>query len=191
MRKNQFFCGIALLAGFLGVGRSVAAAPAEIILLRHAEKPAVGSELNARGWERARALVALFTRDARVLENGPAFAIFAGAPEKQGGSVRSIQTIGATGKALGVTVDSHVKRDEIGELVQAVMNLPGSEGKTVIICWEHKKIPEMLKAFGWTTGPGAWDDQVFDRLWVLDFDHGKPVRFRDLPQQLLPGDSKQ
>jgi hypothetical protein len=48
----------------------------------------------------------------------------------------------------------------------------------------------MVRAFGWTAGPNHWDDAVFDRLWLLDFDHGKPVRLRDLPQRLLPGDSQ-
>ena len=35
------------------------ATPAEIIFLRHAEKPTEGSELNPRGWERAKALATL------------------------------------------------------------------------------------------------------------------------------------
>ena len=50
-------------------------------------------------------------------------------------------------------------------------------------------IPEMLKAFGWADGPRKWPDEVYDRLWVLDFTQGKPTRFRDLPQKILPGDS--
>ena len=45
----------------------VAAAPEEIIFLRHAEKPDHGPELNARGWERAKALATLFSTDHRVL----------------------------------------------------------------------------------------------------------------------------
>jgi len=58
----------------------------------------------------------------------------------------------------------------------------------VIVCWEHDAIPKIVKALGWTTGPSDWPSKAYDRLWVLDFDHGKPVRFRDLPQQILPGD---
>ncbi len=46
----------------------------------------------------------------------------------------------------------------------------------------------MLRAFGWTGGPKDWPGKAYDRLWLLDFEKGKPVRFRDLPQQLLPGD---
>ncbi|MSU23651.1 MAG: histidine phosphatase family protein [Opitutus sp.] len=165
------------------------AAPAQIIFLRHAEKPAVGSELNARGWERAPALVALFERDPRVREHGPAVAIFAMKPAKAGGSVRAIQTMAATGRALGVTLDRHLTREEIAPLVRAIMDAPAFEGKTVVVCWEHKVLPEMLTAFGWTSGPKKWDGDDYDRLWLLDFEHGKPTRFRNLPQKLLPGDA--
>jgi hypothetical protein len=163
--------------------------PAQIIFLRHAEKPATGSELNARGWERARALPKLFLQDRRVLEHGIPVAIYAGAPPKPGGSVRSIQTMEPTAKALGLKVNTSITRDEIGSLVEAIVATPAYEGKTVVVCWEHKKIPLMLSAFGWKTGPKRWKDSVFDRLWILDFGPAGPVRFRDLPERLLPGDS--
>ncbi len=161
------------------------ATPAEIIFLRHAEKPTEGSELNPRGWERAKALATLFAEDTRVLEHGPAAAIYAMKP----GSVRAIQTMEATARALHLTIKSKYHRDDIDSLVNALRTNKSLEGKTVIVCWEHKVLPEMLKAFGWTNGPKKWADETFDRLWVLDFEQGRPSRLRDLPQKLLPGDS--
>ena len=188
---NTWSTLIVAAAGFAAIGCSdqATATPAEIIFLRHAEKPAVGAELNERGWARAKALVPLFTHDERVLEHGPAVAIFAMRPAGKNGSVRAIQTMEATGRALGVTLDTRLTRDEIAPLVKAIMGTPAYEGKTVVVCWEHKVIPEMLKAFGWADGPRKWPDEVYDRLWVLDFTQGKPTRFRDLPQKILPGDS--
>jgi len=167
------------------------AAPAEIIFLRHAEKPPSGPELNTQGWKRAKALAGLFTQDGRVQEHGRPAAIFAAGLVKPGGSVRSIQTMIATGKALNLPVDSHITRDNITGLVQAIMDSPAYEGKTVLVCWEHKKIPGMVAAFGWDEAPKKWNDSVYDRLWILNFEHGRPVRFRDLPEKLLPGDSAQ
>ena len=164
----------------------VRATPAQIIFLRHAEKPAEGPELNARGWERAKALATLFTQDARVLEHGPAVVIYAMKP----GSARAVQTMEATARALHVPIKTKYTREQIDDLVGAIEKPKAYDGKTVIVCWEHKKIPEMLKAFGWTAGPKKWNDDTYDRLWVLDFEHGKPVRLRDLPQKLLPGDDK-
>ena len=192
MRAPRILSRIGLVAVLFGSAAAATATPAQIIFLRHAEKPATGAELNARGWERAQALVALFTKDRRVQEHGLA-AIYAGAPAKAGGSVRSIQTIQAAGQALGIVVDTHITRDEIDALVRAVMTSPAADGKTVIVCWEHKKIPEMVQAFGWTSGPKKWDDAVFfDRgLWLLDFDQGRAGPLLcDRPQKLLPGDSE-
>ena len=97
----------------------------------------------------------------------------------------------ATGKELKLPVITAITRDDIGALVRVIMDSPAYRGKTVLVCWEHKKIPEMLLAFGWPQGPKRWDDKVFDRLWILDFDRGRPVRFRDLPEKLLPEDSDQ
>jgi broad specificity phosphatase PhoE len=184
IRKSAFVCILAVLCAV-----SAWAAPAEIIFVRHAEKPADGPTLNPRGYERANALVHLFEADARVLTFGKPVAIFSARPEKAGGSVRSIETMVPTGKALGITVDTRFTKDDISTLVQAVLTNSAFEGRTVLVCWEHKKIPDIVRAFGWTTAPSRWDDATFDRLWILDFDSGKPVRFRDLPQKLLAGDS--
>jgi hypothetical protein len=180
--------GLAAL-GWVAAGPRAAAVPAEIIILRHAEKPATGSELNERGWQRARALPDLFLRDPRLLEHGHAVAIYVGAPAKAGGSVRSIQTMEPTAQALRLTLHQEITRDEIDRLAKALLKDPAYNGKTVVVCWEHKKIPGMLKALGCMTGPDFWADEVYDRLWVLDFADGGAVRLRDLPQRLLPGDS--
>jgi len=170
-------------------GAALGATPAQIIFVRHAEKPAQGPELNARGWERAENLVLLFKVDERVREHGLPVAIFAASPQTPGGSIRSIQTMEPTSRALRIPLHRSIKRDDLAALVQAVRHDPGFSGKTVVVCWEHKKIPVMLALFGWKKGPTLWGDQVFDRLWILDFDHDRPVRFRDLPQKVLPGDS--
>ena len=178
------------LAGLatLGCGSHATAAPAQIIFLRHAEKPPVGPELDDRGRERAAALAQLFLHDPRVLEHGPAVAIFAMRPAKTGGSVRAIHTMEPTARALGLPLNAQFARDEISALVRAIAATRAYEGKTVIVCWEHEVIPEILKAFGWKKGPTHWSDKIFDRLWMLDFENGKPMRLRDLPQKLLPGD---
>ncbi len=165
--------------------------PAQIIFLRHGEKPETGPELSERGMARAKALVPLFTQDSRMLEHGPAVAIFVMKPSKSGGSVRALETMAPTAQALKLKLDRHFTRDETAPLMHAILSTRAYAGKTVIVCWEHEVLPDMLKASGWTGGPTHWSDKTFDRLWVLDFENGKPVRLRDLPQKILPGDSPQ
>lgn len=179
--------GLALVP--LGCAAPPAAGPAQIIFLRHAEKPDTGNELNARGRERAAALVHLFLHDPQLREHGSPAAIFAMRPKGKKGSVRAIETMEPTARALQLTPDTRFTRDELGALKDAIMSAPLLAGKTVIVCWEHDAIPEMLQVFGWTSGPTRWPAKTYDRLWLLDFQDGKPVRFRNLPQKLLPGDS--
>ena len=188
MKTWRAWCLSIAVAIAPGCASPAGASPAQIIFLRHAEKPEAGAELNERGEERAKALVKLFTQDPRGREHGPAVAIFAMRPHGKNGSVRAIQTMEPTARALGLTSNTHLTRDEFAPLVHAVMNAAGYEGKTVIICWEHDAMPDILKAFGWRNGPKEWPGKAYDRLWILDFENGKPIRFRDLPQKLLPGD---
>lgn len=176
---------------FALLGATVAAAaPAQIIFLRHAEKPEIGIELNDRGRERAQALPALFSKDPRALEHGPAAVIFAMRQAKPSTSLRPILTMEPTARALGLTLDTRFSRDEVVALAHALLTDPRTNGKTVVVCWEHDAIPKVVAALGWRQGPDDWPGKAYDRLWVLDFADGRPVRFRDLPQRLLPGDRK-
>ncbi len=180
----------ALLAALLLASAAPAfAAPARIIVIRHGEKPDAGDELNERGFARAKALVEYFKTNPAVIKYGPPAAIYAMQPKGPGGSVRAIQTVQPLADALNLTIDSDWKKDQLDELVAAVMSAPGLEGKTVLICWEHKVIPAMVRRFGWTTAPARWDGAVFDRAWIIDFNGDRPVAFTDAPEHVLPGDS--
>jgi hypothetical protein len=176
---------LVLLAG----GALARANPAQVILLSHAEKPPAGPELNEAGRKRADALAGLFATDPRVRAHGAVTAIFAMLPADRGGSVRAIQTMEPTAAALHLGIDTRFTRDEIKALAKAVRKDRALDGKTVVICWEHKMIPQIVSALGWPNPPSQWLDGVYDRLWVLDFEGDLPVAFHDLPQRLLPGDT--
>src|SRR4051812_10393538 len=143
---------VLLLAAFFAAG-NLAAAPAQIIFLRHAEKPEFGAELNERGRERASALAGLLAKDPRVLEHGTPAAVFAMKPAKAKGSVRAIQTMEPTARALHLTLNTTFTRDELAPLARAIMEAPGFDGKTVVVCWEHDATPKMPPQFGWPRGP--------------------------------------
>lgn len=178
-----------LVALLLASAAPAFAAPAQIVVIRHGEKPDAGSELNERGLARAKALANYFRTNPAVIKHGPPAAIYAMQPKGPGGSVRAIQTVQPLADALNLTINSDWKKDQLGELVAAVLAAPGLEGKTVLICWEHKVIPDMVRRFGWTTAPSRWDGAVYDRAWILDLVGGRPVAFTDAPQRVLPGDS--
>ncbi len=167
------------------------ATPAEVILIRHGEKPPVGNELDPRGWQRANALVDYFITNPALTRYGTPVAIYPMAQMKAGSSIRAIQTVTPLAQKLGITLNLNFTRDEYAKAAQDILDNPKYDGKMVLICWEHNVIPDFAAALGLVGGPTTWDSAIYDRTWVLDFVAGKPVQFSDLPQHLLPGDSAQ
>lgn len=164
-------------------------APAQVVIIRHGEKPAVGNELNAQGWMRANALPQFFENNKIIQAFGKPIALYAGAPNKPDGSIRSIQTITPYAKFLGLPLHTEIKKSDLSNLVNTVMGTKEYEGHTVIICWEHSVIPDMAEFFGASNAPKSWDDNIFDRAWIIRFSETGATSFLNLAQHLLPSDS--
>ncbi len=167
------------------------AAPAQVIIIRHGEKPDSGPDLDERGYQRAQALVGYFQNNPAVTQFGPPAAIYAMDPKREGGSMRAIETVQPLAQALGLSVNTDYTRKQIQPLVSDIMSNPAYDGKMVLICWEHSVIPDIAQAFGWTAAPRSWPGNAFDRTWILTFQGDQVVNFVDAPQNLLPGDSPQ
>jgi len=164
------------------------AAPAQVVLIRHGEKPDEGNELNAKGWQRANALPQFFNNNAVVKAFGLPVAIYAMEPSDDDGSVRAIQTVTPLAKSLGLEIQSKYSKKEIKPLVDEILSNASYDNHMVLICWEHKMIPKIVRQFGWDNAPD-WDGSVFDRAWVLNFTGNAVTQFQNIPQHLLPGDS--
>lgn len=180
VRSLALLLGISIIAGEAG------ATPAQVLIIRHAEKEQSGKDLSARGYSRASKLVDLFLNDSRLIENGRPVAIYAGI----GGSRRTVETVQPLADALGIAIDEDFGKQDIQAMVDEVLSAPAYSGKTVLVCWEHGEIPDIAAAFGATDAPSTWADSVFDRIWRLDFTpSGQVASFANLPERLLPGDS--
>ncbi len=168
------------------------AVPAEVIIIRHAEKPPMGGDgLTAQGQQRANALVNYFLNTPALTQYGTPIAIYAEAPRKKD-TTRAILTCTPTANALNMTVQSTYTRDQYAQLAQGILSNPQYTGKTVLICWEHKTIPMLVNALGVQPMPSPWPDNVFDRTLVINYQaNGSIASFQNLPQHLLDGDSVQ
>lgn len=184
MKKNYIFSLMIFLFSYFAMG-----APAQVVIIRHGEKPADGNELNEIGWQRANALPNFFENNKTVMTYGTPVAIYAGAPSKPGGSIRSIQTITPYANKIGLPVNKTISKDNVYELVNEIMNTPGYDDRTVVICWEHSVIPEMARDFGATSAPMIWDSNVFDRAWVIRFNANTVSSFENIPEHVLATDS--
>jgi broad specificity phosphatase PhoE len=167
------------------------ATPAQIVLLRHAEKPAdeEHNELNTRGWKRAHALVDFFLKRKEFRRHGPPVAIYAMGQHKKGSSVRAIQTVTPLAEELGLEINDEYTRDDYEELAEDILSKRKYDGKLVIICWQRDTLPEFAEELGLEEAP-KWGSSVFDRAWSFEYDEDDELeKFRDLPQRLLSGDS--
>ena len=159
--------------------------PKHILLIRHAEKPpesAGESGLNAKGKERAAKLHELFEKSAGRPDPFPKpDFIFAAAVSKM--SVRSIETAKPLAKDLDLPLNEKFDDDNFAKLASELFRNPKYAGKTVLICWKHHALPPLAAKLGATDAPKDWKDDVFDRVWQLDYDDGKAT-FHDRPQEL-------
>ena len=176
----------------------------KIMIVRHAEKPggrvkgvtAAGSEspeeLVVRGWQRSGALVRLFApRHGKFVDRHLARpkTIFAPNVDKHSDSLRPQHTVLALATLLEVKLDLRFPKDDEAGLVKAAIAAKGP----VLIAWEHEDIPTIVNGIvdNNTTCPQKWPDTRFDLVWILDRrKSGSGWKFRQVPQLLLPGDSK-
>lgn len=185
-------------AAALACAAAAFAAPAQVIIIRHAEKPGYGSELSEQGFRRAQALVKFFQTGPAVTRYGAPAAIYAAAPKNEDSSIRSIQTVTPLARALRIDISADFTRGQTNKLARDIMEKPAYEGRMVLICWQHGHIPDVLRALAEYNNSGQavqnslpyeWPDGAFDRAWILDLYRGRVVSFKDVPQRLLPGDS--
>ena len=85
-----------------------------------------------------------------------------------------------------MTVLADFKKKDVDQLVKEITNDSNLNGRTVVICWEHSYIINLVRAFGYNSVPAAWDESVFDRTWILNFTGDHVSSFEDIPQKLLP-----
>lgn len=166
--------------------------PAQIIIIRHAEKPNEGNSLDLKGRERAAALVPFFLGNKEVLKHGTPVAIYATRRTTEDDSARPIETVQGIADTLDLNLNINYGHDEYPQMAKEILSTPLYDGKMVLICWEHHVIPKIAEQLKAKHVPEKWPDEVFDRLWILNYPPGEPApTFLNLPQQLMFGDTSQ
>src|SRR5947209_13654180 len=123
----------------VGTIRWASAQPAQIILIRHAEKPAdpEALHLSKEGRKRAKALVPFLTNSPALTQHGLPVALFAAQPTKHGHGLRTQETIAPLAKALHLKIETPFLSENYPALAKLILNNPKYEGKAVLICWMH------------------------------------------------------
>jgi len=166
------------------------AQPAQVILLRHAEKSEDPADvhLSLKGRERALALVPWLTETRTFLTNGLPAALFATATFKPEHSQRPQETLAPLARHLGQPVQTPFQNREYVALAQNILTNQAYAGKTVVICWVHDYIPQLAAALGVSPMPRKMKADEFDRVLLISF-HDEKASLENLPQRLLYGDA--
>lgn len=167
---------------------SLEAVPAQVLIIRHGEKPPEGNHLNVRGWERAYALVPFFQGRQDLLVFGKPFAIYAMGQLREDSSLRPIETVRLLAETLKIPLITNFKHYQFPEMANEILRRSEYEGKSILICWEHKSINDIAKALGVKEDLKKWKGAIYDRVYKLTYKNGA-VEFENLPQRLLFGDS--
>ncbi len=186
-----FFAKIILTSVVALISVHAHATPARILIIRHAEKPGGADDnLSPRGFERANALTQLFRRQPALASFGLPVSVFAFKYIPGSTSHRGEQTAAPLATSLGLQLDISFLPTQNVQLAQKIMETRAFDKKTVMVVWKHSEIQALAQILGYKDAP-SWNPSVFDRIWQIDYDHlGHVVSTKDLPQNLLPGDSQ-
>src|SRR4051812_11299897 len=147
-----------------------------IVIFPHAGKPASREpHLALRGKMRALGLAKLLPKIVK-----PDF-VFASTSTKH--SSRPYQTVRPMADKLGLDVSTVYADKETKKLVKTLQKKK-FEGKTILICWHHGRMPELIKELGHKCPYDKWPDELFDRIISIDAEG-----VQDLPQRILFGDA--
>lgn len=155
--------------------QTAATAPAQIVLIRHAEKPADPADphLSKAGVRRAERLVAFITSDAAVGRFGSPVALFATETTNDGNGLRTQETLAPLARALKLPVLTPYHGSTPGKLAKLILSSPAYAGKTVVVCWNHETIPQLAAALGIRPLPPKWKGKTFDRVYLITYQGGR------------------
>ena len=166
--------------------------PKTILIIRHGEKPSDENDidLTPEGFKRADAIPILFKKSATRPDpfSTPDF-IFAAQASRH--SNRPKETVLPLAKTLKLDINGDYSNSDYPKLAEELLSNTKYDGKTVLICWHHGTIPELVTKLGATDVPDKWKDHVFDQVWVVTFDEkGKAKALVKRSQSLMSGDAK-
>jgi hypothetical protein len=173
---------------------------AKILLIRHAEKPdgvtkgvsqsgdAAEKNLSVSGWQRAGALACLFAPPEGMTVNkalATPNSIFA----SHSSSDRPLSTVLPLARKLNIEVNLEYGKGDEPRLCEKAKGCSG----TVLISWQHDYMATVANGIldSDSIAPQNWPKDRFDLIWIFDLDQTGRYQFTQLPQCLLPGDSRE
>jgi len=189
--RRRVFTAILIASALTPIARAQEGPKNSVVLIiRHAEDADNGHGISPHGEQRAEAYTNYFLNlniDSKRLEPT---VIFAANDSKK--SHRPRLTVEPFAKAAKLPIDTRFGNHQATELAAELRE--NQEGKVILICWRHSKIPALLRALGVKPKSflpnGKWPDSVYNWVILLSFDqngHLIPSSSRRIDDHLMPG----
>ena len=134
------------------------------------------------------ALVPFLTRTPGLIDTNRQAVLFATKLSKHATDNHTHETLKPLASELRVKINKPYAASEYQALAHDILTGAAFKDKLVVICWTHTYLPALVNALGVSSGPAAWDKDLYDRVLVITYADGK-ARMVNLPQRLLLGDS--
>ncbi len=156
----------------------------KIVFIRHGEKPPKGDNLTCEGLNRSLALPTVLYTKFGI----PAYTYV---PSMEQGSgtkhARMFQTVTPFAVRYNLSINSSLPEKDSTAIAKELLSRKG----TVLVVWEHKAIPTIVRALGINDPTLNWSDDDFDSIWIVTFKGGSPVLSKDIeniqPATACPG----
>jgi hypothetical protein len=179
--KTLVLLAASVLLAFGSPGLATSAKPtagladATLLIVRHAEKPAVGDGLTPKGEARARAYADYF--QSLTVDGTPVRIDLLVATADSVRSRRPRLTLEPLSHALNLPIEQQFEDHEVKGLVDWLEQ--GAPNRTILIAWHHHEIPDLMSALGLDPTKilpgGQWPDSTYDWVIVVKYDHSGKI----------------
>ncbi len=147
--------------------------PLKVIIIRHAEKPKTGDNLNCQGLNRSMLIPQMIVSKFGV----PAFSyvptLGADSSTKH---ARMFQTITPLAVKYNLAINSKFIGKDSSGLANDILKRHG----LVLVVWDHKSIVPIVHAFGINETQLKWNDDDFDSIWIITFSNHVALLTKDI-----------
>lgn len=162
-----------------------------ILLIRHAEKPAGGNDpaLAVAGQQRAQAYVIYFQNF--LIDSKPIKLNYLFSTAESSESNRPYLTIEPLSTALGLSINDQYANKDYKSLAKEILRNNQYDHSNILICWHHGEILELAHHLGAPRDklPSKWSGDVFGWLIQMAFDSdGNLTVAPTINQQLMYDD---
>jgi hypothetical protein len=151
----------------------------KVIIIRHGENPLKGDNLSCQGLNRSIQLPPVLYSKFGIPNFAYVPALGRGSATKH---ARMFQTIVPMSIKYNLKINSNYDEDDSINLAADIRTKNG----IVLVVWDHKAIPPIVRALGVAGFHLKWSEEDFDSIWIVTYTNGKAIFSAD-KEGLSPG----